>query len=244
MSRLRAYGLSDMGEVRENNEDVWLSLPEWGFFALADGMGGHKAGEIAAKETIESLSLSAKQIQAADTPELMTQIRYAIEEANQHVYRLSRSSKDYRGMGTTLCLLKWTSDAIIYAHVGDSRIYHLRDQKLKLLTQDHSFWAKLQQSGALAEEPRTPYPYKNVITRAIGGKSAANPEVACTTPEPGDLLFLCSDGLSDVLETEEMEEIILAASDIRNAAKKLIEKAKFKRSSDNMTVLIIESTRE
>lgn len=242
--RLRSFGLSDIGVSRPNNEDVWLALPEIGFFALADGMGGHQAGEIAAKEAIENLSTSIKKIQYRDHIELVVELRHAIEKANQWVYRLGQKSDSLNGMGTTLCCLIWSSEAVIYAHVGDSRIYRLRDKKLELLTQDHSLLAKWLKHGKLAEECETPFPYKNVITRAVGTAPKANPEIALSSFLPGDLFFLCTDGLSDVLSLDDMEKILNRSPDLENASKRLIQKAKIKGSSDNITILMIQSEKE
>lgn len=239
--QLHSYGLSDIGISRPNNEDVWVALPEIGFFALADGMGGHQAGEIAAKEAVESLCQSAKEIKSRDCMELIIELRHAIEKANKWVYELGKNSLSLNGMGTTLCCLMWTEEAIVYAHVGDSRIYRFRDKKLDLLTQDHSLFAKWLATGKLAEECETPYPYRNVITRAIGTGSRANPEIAVAAHNSGDLYLLCTDGLSDVLSLEDIEKILNRSPDLETATKRLIQKAKIKGSSDNITLLLIQS---
>lgn len=241
---LRSFGLSDIGVSRPNNEDVWIALPEMGFFALADGMGGHQAGEVAAKEAIENLSSSIKEIQTEDHIERIVELRQAIERANQWVYRMGQKTDSLTGMGTTLCCLLWSPEAVIYAHVGDSRIYRLRDKKLELLTQDHSLFAKWLQHGKLAEECETPFPYKNVITRAVGTAPKVNPEIALSSHLPGDLFLLCTDGLSDVLSLEDIEKILNHSSDLESASKKLIQKAKAKGSSDNITILMIEAEKK
>ena len=235
-----AYGISDIGLSRPNNEDVWIALPEIGFFALADGMGGHLAGEIAAKEAIESLAASVATIPRTTPQEIAQNLRKAIEKANAWVLSMGRLHPPYSGMGTTLCCLYWTEDRVIYAHVGDSRIYRYRRQKLELLTEDHSLFAKWLATGKLAEECQTPYPYKNVITRAVGTGEKVNPEIVIARHEPDDLYFLCSDGLSDVLSLIEIEKILQNALDLESAAFLLIEKAKIKGSSDNMTILMIQ----
>ncbi len=236
-----AYGLSDIGNSRANNEDVWIALPEIGFFALADGMGGHQAGEVAAKEAIDHLSTSLKKIDACDPLTRMLELKSAIEKANAWVYELGKEEEDLNGMGTTLCCLVWTEEAIIYAHVGDSRIYRFRNGKLTLLTQDHSLFAKWLKTGKASQ---TPYPYKNVITRAIGTAPKANPEVAVCRHAAGDLYFLCTDGLSDVLEPEEIENILKLSPSLEAASKSLIQKAKFKGSSDNITILMVQSNEQ
>ncbi len=235
---LQSFGLSDIGLSRSNNEDVWIAIPEIGFFALADGMGGHQAGEVAAREAIDHLADSVKQIQFSPLPDAIEELRLAIEKANQWVYRLGTQSKALHGMGTTLCCLIWTPETIIYAHIGDSRIYRLRENRLELLTQDHSLFAKWLQMGI---ESKTPFPYKNVITRALGTGGKANPEIAAVDHLPGDLFFLCSDGLTDVLTLPEIEKMILSSSNLEGAAKTLIQNAKNKGSSDNITILIVQS---
>jgi len=225
---LLSHGISDIGLLRANNEDVWIALPEFGFFALADGMGGHKAGEVAARETIEQLS---KAVQAP-----RFSLLEAIERANAWVFKESRQAL-YKGMGTTLCCLHWTATTVTYAHVGDSRIYRFRNDQLELLTQDHSLHAKLLSSGL---NSKTPYPYKNVITRAIGTAKHIHPEITSTPFEPGDLFLLCSDGLSDALPLEDMEKIIQRSETLELMASRLIEKAKIKGSRDNITALLVK----
>ena len=235
---LESFGLSDIGVSRPNNEDVWMAMPEIGFFALADGMGGHQAGEIAAREAIDSLSQAVKKIKSRNCLELTIELRHAIEKANQWVYRLGKKNDAFNGMGTTLCCLIWAAEAVIYAHVGDSRIYRYRDHKLQLLTQDHSLLAKWLKFG---KETNTPFPYKNVITRAVGTAPKANPEIAITSHQPGDLFFLCSDGLSDVLSLIEIETIIHLFPTLESASTQLIQTAKTKGSSDNITILMMKN---
>ncbi len=238
MMNLYSFGLSDIGLSRSNNEDVWVAMPEIGFFALADGMGGHQAGEIAAREAIDHLSSSVKKIKGGNCLEITIELRHAIEKANQWVYRLGKKTDTLSGMGTTLCCLIWSEEAVVYAHVGDSRIYLYRDRKLELLTQDHSLFAKWLKIG---KKSQTPFPYKNVITRAVGTASRANPEIAAVPHQPGDLFFLCTDGLSDVLSIKDMEKTIRASSDLENTSKRLIQRAKIKGSSDNITILMVQS---
>lgn len=238
MTSLSAFGLSDIGVSRQNNEDIWIACTEIGFFALADGMGGHKAGEVASKEAVEHLLSVIRQVTMSDPIDWMMELSRAIEKTNEWVYRLGQKEDAFQGMGTTLCCLVWTEKAVIYAHVGDSRIYRLRNEKLELLTQDHSLFTKWLQTG---KKSTTAYPYKNVITRAIGTSSTVTPEIAICNHEPGDLFFLCTDGLSDVLTLEDIEKIINRSSNLEAASKRLIQKAKIKGSSDNITILMIRS---
>lgn len=220
MLLLNHAGLSDIGLTRQNNEDVWAALPEHGFFALADGMGGHQAGEVAANDTIALLCHLIKKQDPS-----ISHLRKAIEFANHTVYEKSRSTETLHGMGTTLCCLYWTPNSVIYAHVGDSRIYRYRNEKIEQLTKDHS----LREKGL-----------KNVITRAIGTNRRVNPEIAAIPYDPGDLFILCSDGLSDVLPMEDIAKIVNASESLELTASRLIERAKIKGSSDNITVLLIQ----
>lgn len=237
----KVFGISDIGLIRSNNEDVWIALPEQGFFAIADGMGGHNAGEVAANTAIETLKNTILSLNTKEPLELIIELRSAIEKANRFVREKGRQNEAHLGMGTTLCCLLWLEQAVIYAHVGDSRIYRYRKDKLELLTEDHSLFAKWLSMGKVAEECQTPYPYKNVITRAVGTKEKANPEIAFSKTEAKDLYLLCTDGLSDVLLLEEMEEILKSSSTLKEASLRLIEQAKFKGSSDNMTAVIVQS---
>jgi serine/threonine protein phosphatase PrpC len=232
-----AFGLSDIGLSRQNNEDVWIAIPEIGFFALADGMGGHQAGEIAAQQTIDHLSLSIQEIKNKPNINWNVELRYAIEMANQWVYKLGQETSSLNGMGTTLCCLIWTETTVTYAHVGDSRIYRFRNNQLELLTQDHSLFAKWLKIG---KDSETPFPYKNVITRAVGTAFRANPEIAVSSYEPGDLFLLCSDGLSDVLSLSEIESTLNSSLNLEMASTELVEKAKMKGSADNITILMIQ----
>lgn len=230
------FGLSDIGACRQNNEDVWISLPQLGFFALADGMGGHQAGEVAAQETINHLCNFIKQTKPEEFLDWLHILRYAIEEANLWVYQMGSKTAELAGMGTTLCCLLLSEKSVIYAHVGDSRIYRLRSRKLELLTQDHSLFTKWLKT---CKKTSTPFPYKNVITRAIGTSPKANPEIAYSEYLPDDLFLLCSDGLSDVLSLEDIEKSLLDITDLETVGKNLVEKAKLKGSCDNITLLLI-----
>lgn len=232
-----AFGLSDIGTSRKTNEDVWVSLSDLGFFAIADGMGGHKAGDIAANIAISSVVESIKKIQTKDPLELILELRYALEEANKKILSVSMKKPECFGMGTTFCCILLKEDFVIHAHIGDSRVYLLREKRLKLLTEDHSLLAKLEKSGIKSQ---TPYPYKNVITKALGTGPKPEPEIAFCPTKQNDSFILCSDGLSDVLTIEEIEKTLLDTPSIESASFLLIERAKNKGSCDNITVVIAQ----
>lgn len=237
MNRFTFFGSSDIGLGRSKNEDVWIAVPEIGFFAIADGMGGHQAGEIAAKEAIDTLVESIHSFGSPLSPSLL---RKAIEHANRWVYQLGREDLSLRGMGTTLCCLSWTSDAVLCAHAGDSRAYRLRGNHLEQLTEDHSLWTRWRAVSPKANQSRTPYPYKHVITKALGTKTKADPEVVSISYESSDVFLLCSDGLSDVVDEGVIRKILLSTLSINEKGTALIEEAKIKGSRDNITALIVQ----
>ncbi|MES2344786.1 MAG: Stp1/IreP family PP2C-type Ser/Thr phosphatase [Chlamydiota bacterium] len=239
--KLESYGISDIGLVRANNEDVFVALPETHFFALADGMGGHKAGEIAARLAIMSLCKSLEENSPPNSvEETMELFREAILQANRLVYSMGSQNEKLGGMGTTLCCLKILKDSIIYAHVGDSRIYRFRNHKLDLLTHDHSLRHELILKGELDEKSAFSFPYKNIITRSIGTHSQVEPEINAAPFLSGDLYFLCSDGLSDYVSHEEIFHLLEKEPSIKNAANQMITLAKAKGGNDNITIVIIK----
>lgn len=239
----KACGISDVGLVRQNNEDVWAELPDLGFYILADGMGGHQAGEIASREAVEVLSRLLQKGFRGKTKDLessIDHIRQAIVDVNSHVYHLSRKSPELKGMGTTLCLLYIHSNGIILAHVGDSRIYRFRSGKLCQLTKDHSLLRELVDLGQIHESQMKDFHYKNIITRAIGTEPIVEPAIDKTEFQPLDTYILCSDGLSDLLSIEEMERVITDSSTLSDAATSLVSLSKMKGGHDNVTLLLIE----
>ncbi len=241
--KIETYGISDIGPVRPNNEDAWIALKKYRFFALADGMGGHKAGEVAAKETILALCESVQKIspskrRALSSKECISFLQFAIESANLKVYKLGNEDPNLHGMGTTLCCLYLYQQSVIYAHVGDSRIYRFRDHELKLLTEDHSLLTELLSSGTLEEGKSLPF--KNIITRAIGTSQKVQPEIASVTAKKKDIFLMCTDGLSDFVSEEEMEVILMQKTSLKKKGLKLLQKAKEKGSHDNITLLMIK----
>lgn len=238
--RLHYHGLSDIGLNRTVNQDVWAAKPEFGFFILADGMGGRQAGDIAAKEAVQILCESIRQLwdatrQFQDKVDYNAQLRKSIELANRWVYRMGCKNESLWGMGTTLCALLWTEDVVYYAHVGDSRIYRFRKGRLELLTRDHSLLARWLSKT----KPRLPTPPKNIITRAIGTPRPANPEISHSLFELSDLYFLCSDGLTDAVSDDQLQKILKNSPSMDMAAKKMIACAKKTGGNDNITVLMI-----
>lgn len=239
---IESYGLSDVGPVRANNEDVWAELPDEHFYVLADGMGGHLAGEVAAKEAVLHVCDSVERfLRANPHPSLdaaKSHLRKALSDANTWIRSLSAKHPDFNGMGTTICCILILEKTVICAHIGDSRIYRFRG-KLDRLTQDHSLREELLAQGELNDTSAANFPYKNVLTRALGISSQIESEIRDTPFEAGDLYFLSSDGLHDVLSDKQMETILRQTSSLKEAAITLIEAAKEAGGTDNITILML-----
>ena len=241
--KIKASGLSDVGLIRHNNEDVWAQLPEDHFYVLADGMGGHQAGEVAAREAVNALCQSFKKMRSKGQKsfyEAPLVIERSIEHANSVVYKMGRSHEMLRGMGTTLCCLYFHDEGLVYGHVGDSRIYCLRDTKLTQLTHDHSLVTELVELGQLNEHQVSDFLYKNIITKAIGTEPHVEPSVDTIDLKKGDKFLMCTDGLSDLLTVNEIEAILNQNKDNEEASEQLVSCAKARGGHDNITVVLIE----
>ena len=243
--KLTSAGISDIGLVRQNNEDVWKQLPKKRFYFLADGMGGHKAGEVAAKEAI------AKLVDIIETDPRFSEsdlamdharslISHAIQDANTHVYNLGRKDPELRGMGTTLCCLYFHPEGLIYAHVGDSRIYRLRNKKLQQMTKDHSLLRELLELGQLKENQAEDFAYKNIITKAIGTEAHVHPSVRLIDVANDDIYMMCSDGLSDMVKKEEMEVILNKKITLKEITEQLVALANEHGGNDNITIVTVK----
>ena len=241
--KILAFGLSDVGLVRENNEDAWGAVPELGFFVLADGMGGHQAGEVASREAVSNISSIIKKnlgrkknVSYSDTLKILQR---AIEDVNKIIYDHSRSNPDLRGMGTTLCCLQFHEQGLIYAHVGDSRIYRLRDGQLTQITTDHSLMRELIDLGQLSEGEAPEFLYKNILTKALGTEPSLDPTMNACEVANNDTYIMCSDGLSDLLSLIDIEKILNKKLNVEKTVQELINAAKAKGGYDNITVVIV-----
>lgn len=244
--QITSYGLSDTGLVRKNNEDVWGSLPQHHLYLLADGMGGHQAGEVAARETSLFLLTFLRQAFEKEKIELMSPdevsdlMRLAFVEANHFVYQLSQSHDLLRGMGTTLVCVYFHEDICVVGHVGDSRVYRCRDGKLEQLTCDHSLIKQLSDSGKKSAWQTEDMNGKNIITKAIGTEPFVEPTIEITKVKEHDLYLLCSDGLSDLVSSDEINNVLKACLTVEEKVRSLISSAKRKGGHDNITAVCID----
>ncbi len=242
--RLSSYGLSDIGLVRKNNEDVWCSLSIPPFYVLADGMGGHKAGEVAARETINFLCNSIEEMFSNpsrnwELEDILSFLRLFIENTNSWVYHLGKKNQKFDGMGTTLCSLLFHENFLVHAHVGDSRVYQYRKGHLEQLTEDHSLKNQMTLK-ALKNGTSLPKVGKNILTRSIGTMPIVIPEIEVVQVETDDIYFMCSDGLSDLLSDREIALYLRQFSTPEETTKGLISAAKMKGGNDNITIVMVQ----
>jgi PPM family protein phosphatase len=234
---IKAAGKTDRGYVRSNNEDG-LFLDEYlGIYAVADGMGGHHAGEVASRVTLEALrDTLAREGVGADPA---TSLSRALQTAGLRIFSATQQDPSLRGMGTTLtALLVWPQSAMM-VHVGDSRCYRWRDKRLELLTEDHSWVWEQRKAGLITEADTLTHPMRNVITRSVGHGGESNPDIFPVEVKPGDLYILCTDGLCGYVRDEPIaEKAAEFEADPQALVDALIEVALEAGGEDNVTVVV------
>ena len=224
-------GVTDVGRQRSANEDSLVIAPP--FFAVADGMGGAKAGEVASAAAIEVFEGEAASSEAAES-----QLARIVREANRRIHALAVSDESFRGMGTTLTAAKITGDQVSLAHVGDSRAYLLRNGELEQLTRDHSLVAELERSGQITPEAAEHHPQRSIITRALGPEPDVEVDTYTIAGRDGDLFMICSDGLTSMISDEEVSSILRSAAGLDDAAEALVRAANQSGGRDNITVVL------
>jgi protein phosphatase len=252
MAAIDAFGLTDVGRKRKHNEDAYALDETEGLFIVADGMGGHAAGEVAAKITVETIGefiAATRQKEEATWPfkynhELQfnsNRLAIAIEKANERVMSAVAAQPWLKGMGTTVVAGLLNEKILSLAHVGDSRAYLYRDGELTRLTDDHSWVHEQVSAGILTEEEAKTHPLKNVVTRALGGGPSVSPDLREMEFTPGDAFLFCSDGLTTMLSDEEIRDMALAdeKKDAQTLCQDLVDLANEKGGVDNITVVFV-----
>lgn len=237
-----AFGKSDTGCVRPTNQDAFAVdiRPEAALLAVCDGMGGANAGNVASRFAIERFMAVLRQAlqDHMDMHARRSALREAVRQANDTVYQLAIAQPEFQGMGTTLVGGIVTADGITLVNVGDSRAYRIRGAQAERLTEDHSYVEEMIRRGKLSEEAARLHPNKNLITRAVG----VEPEVECDLYEitlaPNEMLLLCSDGLSGMLQDDQLARIANDADNLVDGTEQLIEEAKLAGGADNITVVL------
>lgn len=248
-----AAGMSDVGQQREHNEDSFCILPEYDLFIVADGMGGHRAGDVASKMATHTIASFFQATSKEDAtwpfhfdPHLSVEenrLITGIKVANKRIFEASSRFREVHGMGTTVvgALFSRERSRMYLAHVGDSRAYRVRKGEITQLTRDHSLLNDyLLVMPDMTQEQRDELP-KNVITRALGMQDSVVVDLVPETPQPDDMYVLCSDGLSGMITDEGICQLVTdAAGDVHAAARALIEQANANGGEDNITVVILK----
>lgn len=246
---LFSAGKTDVGRVRSVNQDAFLNDDSIALYVVADGMGGHAAGEVASQEAIDTIhgfvkrglgtlpprqeTLSSERARAA-----CRLVEQAIQAATYMVYALAELDKDKSGMGTTVSVLLGLDDHAVIAQVGDSRIYRIRDDEAVQITEDHTLISWQLKRGLITPEQAATSPYRNVITRAVGNRDYVEVDTMLVRLQEGDRYLLCSDGLHGYLAPEEIPD--LARDTPENAIERLIEVANERGGQDNITAVLVE----
>ena len=237
---MKVVAKTDKGKVRTNNEDYYFIDETRGVFIVADGIGGHKAGEVASSLTTQIISEYVNENLTKCKDVIPKLIRDSIDHANKIVYDISKNNKECDGMGTTISMGILIENILYIGHVGDSRVYLYRDSILKQITEDHTLVNELVKNGTLTEEEARNYPNKNIITKAIGTNDKIISDLFEIKVKKDDLFVFCTDGFSDNITVDELKKLIEENENLDNLSKKMIEYANVVSGSDNITVLIFK----
>jgi len=252
--RLQSVGVTDVGRKRQLNEDVFLVDEDLGVYLVADGMGGHAAGEVASRLAADEIfrGFSDRSSLSQETwPDHWDMDRSAaanllvdaILAGHERVTNAVNRDQNLKGMGTTVVVAvhPTASRNLVVCHVGDSRAYRLRHHRLEVLTEDHSWVHEQVAAGFLTEEAARTHPLKNVVTQALGGSAEPKVDLLETELMNGDIYLLCSDGLNSMLTDDEISDIMAEDSSLEARAKRLVEAANENGGNDNITVVLLET---
>lgn len=252
-AKLEVVGRTDTGRVRNHNEDCIGEDIEYGIVVLADGMGGYRGGEVASAIAVETILSELRGTLPKIAPNQVDEAtgyyrgsllaRDSVIRANEAIHRASQNQPEYQGMGTTVALAVFYDNRISLAHVGDSRIYRFRDGALKQITVDHTLLQELVDRGFYTEQEAKESLNKNLVTRALGIEATVAVDIKEELALPGDIYIVCSDGLNDMLEDEEIHLTINAlGANLDKAAEALIRQANQKGGKDNVSVILARPT--
>src|SRR3990172_1767853 len=249
MSDLLITGLTDPGRVREQNEDNIAMAPEAGLVVVADGMGGHQAGEVASRLAVETIqrhvvnTLAGAEAASDGNIEVMV-VRDAIQRANQAIYEHARENPDYAGMGSTVVVTLFYGDKLCVGHVGDSRLYRFRDTILEQVTEDHSVVQELVSRGLVTAEEARQSIGKNLVTRALGVDPDVEADISEYDVYDDDIYLLCSDGVNDVLADGDIEMMLTEhGRNLETTARHMVDIANERGGPDNISVILVRAHR-
>ncbi|HUF35899.1 MAG TPA: Stp1/IreP family PP2C-type Ser/Thr phosphatase [Gemmatimonadales bacterium] len=230
---------TDVGIVRSGNEDNYLMLAERGIFIVADGMGGHAAGEVASEMAVRITSHAIGSLRGLSDEETSDRLSTAIRAANEAIFERTLSEHDKRGMGTTATVLVLLPRRYLIGQVGDSRAYLLRDGHFLQLTKDHSYVQEQVDAGLLTPDQARVHPYSNVITRCVGASGDVVPDIYFGALEQGDIILLASDGLTGMLEDAQLTRILTSDGGPQHWVDRMISEANRRGGLDNITAIVI-----
>jgi serine/threonine protein phosphatase PrpC len=240
---LQSAARTDVGRRRRANEDCFAIAAEQGFFLVADGMGGHTAGQLASSLAAEA---AVRALQTLDGSEatLTEKLRCSVSAANREIHVTVQAKPELSGMGTTLVSLLAVDGRVALAHVGDSRAYLIRGGRIRQLTDDHSVVGELVRRREITQSAAREHPHRHVLTRAIGVRREVVPDLAELSSHPGDVFVLCSDGLTGLVRDEEIAQAVSSNTDLDTACESLIDLANDRGGEDNITVVIVRYEKE
>ena len=231
---MKVYAITDIGRMRPINEDSYYAPREGErFCAVADGMGGHNAGEVASARAVEVFSRSMRQVEHITAQTLHA----AVEQANDSVFQMAQENAGMSGMGTTFSALAAQDDTAYLAHVGDSRIYLVRNGAIMQVTTDHTLVEQMVQKGLITPREARMHPKRNIITRALGTEEAVQIDIVQMSLRPGDVFFLCSDGMTNYVDEREILRAVVSERDWQDKLKHLVSIALENGGADNITAL-------
>jgi protein phosphatase len=247
--RRTGYGLTDLGRKRQTNEDAFFADDELGLYIVADGMGGHAAGEVASREAVDTLYGMVKRgigqlhelvdpLDDADARAACRLMESAVQAATYFVYSIAEIDRDKSGMGTTISAMLILGDYAVTAQVGDSRVYCIHDGIVEQLTEDHTLIAWQLKQGLITPQEALRSPHKNVITRAVGNREYVQVDTRCVPLQPGGRFLLCSDGLHGYIKDEDIPAI--AEMGGAAAVERFIALANERGGKDNITAILVE----
>lgn len=238
---LNYFSRTDIGKKRKANQDYIFSTQEKignlsNLFIVADGMGGHAAGDYASRTAVETMT---KSIDNSFEKNSLTLLTKAVEAANNEVYTEAKLNRSLTGMGTTVVAATFVGRYLQVINVGDSRLYIIRNKTIRQVSIDHSLVEEMVRNGAVPREQARNHPDKNIITRAVGVKPTVEPDVYTEELEDGDYVLLCSDGLTNMVTDEDIKDIVMEHSDLQEAATELIDRANENGGRDNISAILV-----
>lgn len=243
MENVQIVGKTDPGMVRDNNEDSISARPDLRLAVLADGMGGHQAGEVASAMAIDLVTqYFTNAAQRSGTLQYADIVSDSVILANSAIFELSQKKAECAGMGSTVVVAYFDGEKVYFGHVGDSRLYRLRDNQLEQITEDHSLVQELVSRGLLSKDEAMESMNKNLVTRALGIEQSVMVDVAEDTCQKGDIYLMCSDGLNDVLRDEKIEQLLVENRDsLETAIDVLIKTVNENGGPDNVSIILAQT---